>query len=196
MGALRIPEPVLLFFGLLGAGEEALVRARARLEDEFGPAPVLSPVIPFTFSAYYEPEMGAGLLRQWALTGRLIAPDAIAAIKRRTNEIEEEFCGARETEAGPAGGRRANIDPGYVSLAKVVLATTKDYSHRLYLGGGIYAEVTLAYGARTRGFEPQPWTYPDYRAPAALDFFNRAREEYKRLMRQARAQETGHGATL
>jgi len=125
--------------------------------------------------------MGSGLLRQWILSERRIGQEEIAGIKVRTNAIEDEWRG--EDSEDEAGGRRVNIDPGYVTWTKVALATTKDYAHRLYLGSGIYAEVTLTWrnrGGSGRGFEPWPWTYPDYRERAALEFFDAVRGELRR----------------
>jgi len=188
------PEPALLFFGLLGSGERQLDEVCERLGREFGEIIVRSAVIPFVHSRYYEGEIGPNLARQWALSGRLIAQDEIAGIKLRTNELEDLWRAAESAAPdagqggdgsgiGHGGGRRVNIDPGYVNLSKVVLATTKDFCHRLYLGRGIFAEVTLAYRDKAKGFEPWTWTYPDHREQVALEFFNRAREEYKRLLR-------------
>ena len=161
------PCPVLLFFGLLARNEEGLDEIRATLASEFGEIVSCSEVIPFTHSRYYESEMGSGLVRQWVLTDRLIEQDAIVEIKLRTNAIEDAAKSAIGVEAAEPG-RSVNIDPGYLSLSKVVLATAKDHSHRLYLGRGIYAEVTLAYRAG-EGFHPCQWTYPDHREPVAAD---------------------------
>ena len=173
------PKPGLLFFGLLAGSAERLDEACDRLGREYGKIIRRSEVIPFSHSTYYEREMGSGLLRQWALSEKLIGQDEIVDIKLRTNTIEDEL---RPTGAG---GRSVNIDPGYVTTAKVVLATTKDCSHRLYVGRGIYAEVTLAYRSAKQGFQPWPWTYPDHREAAAFGFFNAARGEYlKRLKKQ------------
>jgi hypothetical protein len=168
------PPPGLLFFGLLAVDDSLLDEARLRLEERWGRGGACSPPVDFTHSAYYAHEMGTSLRRQWMLSRRLIAPDEIAGIKLATNALEEQW------RDGGSDGRRVNIDPGYVALPKVVLATTKDYAHRVYLGQGIYAEATLVYRRASAGFEPWPWTYPDYREPAALAFFNAARDEYQK----------------
>ncbi|MCX7046796.1 MAG: DUF4416 family protein [Candidatus Sumerlaeota bacterium] len=187
------PEPALLFFSLLGPSPQSLDAVCERLGSEplFGRVIMRSAILPFSHSRYYEREMGSNLLRQWVLTDRLIGQEEIIACKLRSNEIEDDPQSSivnRQSAIEPAG-RTVNIDPGYLNFAKVVLATTKDYSHRLYLGRGIYAEVTLAWHSKARGYEPWPWTYPDHREPAALEFFSQAREEYKRLLANAR-QET------
>jgi hypothetical protein len=94
----------------------------------------------------------------------------LATVKHMTNRLEVRW-------STPQGQRRVNIDPGYLDLAKVVLASTKDHSHRLYIGEGIFAEVTLRY--RQRAFQVWEWTYPDYRTPVTLTFFHHLRALYK-----------------
>jgi uncharacterized protein DUF4416 len=88
--------------------------------------------------------------------------------------------------AGRGRQRRINLDPGYIDLAKLVLATTKDQQHRLYLGQGIYAEVTLRFtGGR---FVPWDWTYPDYRTAEYLAFFDAVRQRYRQQLLALRAE--------
>ena len=77
--------------------------------------------------------------------------------------------------------RRVNLDPGYLLLSRLVLSTFKDFAHRIYLGRGVFAEVTLIF--REGSFRPLPWTYPDYAAPETIALFNKAREDYKKLLR-------------
>jgi hypothetical protein len=116
--------------------------------------------------------MGPNLLREFLSFRDLIPPDRIAAIKRETNGIEQELASALKAPAP----RPVNLDPGYLSASKVVLATTKDYAHRLYLADGIYAEVTLNYCDGR--WQPRPWTYPDYRTDAYAGFFAQMRKLY------------------
>ena len=152
MGSLRPPQPVKLVCSLF-AGEPALLdQAREALERRFGPVDYESELLPFEHTAYYQAEFGAGLLRRILSFERLIDPADLAEIKLAANDLEARWM----TE----GRRRVNIDPGYISLAKLVLATTKNHGHRIYLRGGIYAEVTLRY--RDGGFQVWEWTYPDY----------------------------------
>jgi hypothetical protein len=167
MGEIHQQQPgVKLFVGLLAANEELLQMARRRLALDFSPVDHESPVIPFTYSDYYNEEMGDTLLRQWISLTEPIHITELPGIKIFTNRLETLY--SRE-------GRRAiNIDPGYVTLGKVVLATTKDYDHRLYVRDGIFEEVTLHY-RRTKGFLPWPWTYPDYKCETALEFFQQTR---------------------
>jgi hypothetical protein len=133
--------------------------------------------MPFDHTDYYTPEFGLDLERQIVTFERLISPIDLPAIKRKTNDLEWTFA--------KTGRRQVNIDPGYVSLGKMVLATTKDHAHRLYLGQGIYGEVTLTY--QQGGFRPWPWTYPDYARDAYCGLFNQIRQHYKAQLREARA---------
>jgi Domain of unknown function (DUF4416) len=125
------------------------------------------------FTDYYQDEMGLDLFKQIVVFAGTIAPEALPGIKLSTNEFEQKNL--------RHGNRLVNIDPGYVTSAKVLLATTKDYSHRIYLGQGIYGDVHLCY--KQQAFQIQPWTYPDYRQPQILDFFNQVRNEYLRQLK-------------
>jgi hypothetical protein len=169
VGILREVQPVKLFVGLLAGSSERLAAAEALLVACYGAVDVSSAEMPFGWTNYYADEMGEGLLRKFLAFERLIAPDGIAEIKRETNAMEDEL--THRFAGGPA--RPVNLDPGYLSLSKVILATTKDYSHRLYLGGGIYAEVTLHF--HKGRYEPWEWTYPDYRSAEYGEFFTAAR---------------------
>jgi hypothetical protein len=127
---------------------------------------------PFDFSEtdYYTATMGAGLKKQFFAFERLLDPAALADIKRETNSWEAEYAAlGRHAEPRPL-----NLDPGYITPAKLVLASTKDHAHRLYLRGGIYAEVTLTW--RHRQWQPHEWTYPDYCREDYHRFFTRCRE--------------------
>ena len=116
------------------------------------------------------PRWALGLKKQFLAAERLIDPALLAAIKRQTNEWEAEYA-ALDRHPEP---RPLNLDPGYITAAKLVLASTKDHAHRIYLQDGIYAEVTLAY--RHRAWQPLEWTYPDYRRADFQEFFTRCRE--------------------
>ena len=166
------PLPVLRFAGLLAASEELLAAARRELAQWYGPIDEISQTIPFDFTDYYEDQMGAGLLRQWVRFSTLFAPEQLAKCKLETNMAEILL--ARQFPQGTP--RPVNIDPGYVSRSKVILATTKDHSHRIYLSEGIYAEVTLHWEANK--WSPWPWTYADYKTQAAMHFFNQCRDFY------------------
>lgn len=156
MGEPAPARSVPLICGMIGVDAEILVEARETLADAFGPIDFESEIFPFDFTEYYREEMGSRLLRQLVCFKEPIDPASLADIKNRTNAFEKSFAAAGDGSAA----RRVNIDPGYVTPAKLVLATTKDFSHRVYLRDGIYAEVTL--GFAKEGRRNLPWTYPDF----------------------------------
>lgn len=174
MGTARQPDPVKLIVGLLARERALLDDASERLAKSFGPLEARSHPVPFDHTDYYAAELGARPWRQFLAFVDLIDPAGLAEIKNQTNALE--------TAWSIEGRRAVNIDPGYVSLSKLVLATTKNHWHRIYIGQGIYAEVTLPF--RHGAFQPQEWTYPDYRTPESLAFFTAVRERYRRQLRQ------------
>jgi hypothetical protein len=164
------PEPVLLFCGLLAASEERLDRAVKELILRFGPLADRFPILSWDYSDYYDAEIGKPLLRQFVFFEKKISPDRLAAIKRETIGMESSMSERREGK----NRRTVNIDPGYLAPAKVVLATTKDFAHRIYVADGIYAEVTLLF--LKNSFTPLPHTYPDFRSDNYIEIFNKARK--------------------
>ena len=186
MAAPVIPDDVYLIVGLLSAWPDLFARAQERLSARFGPVLRESEIVPFDFTDYYSPEMGEDLLRKFLAFERPIPPADLPEIKLWTNDLEKSFAGSEFPVPRPV-----NIDPGYVTPAKLVLATTKDYGHRIYLDLGICAEVTLTY---TKGaFRPMPWTYPDYRTEAYREFFESVRTDI--LEQERAAPETGDRTT-
>jgi len=178
MGTIHQPSLVQFFCALLVAPSVPLTDVEAVLVQHYGAVCLRSTPFPFTQTTYYTREMGAPLTRLYLAFEPLIDMAALVALKRASNTLETTWCNA-------AGQRRVNIDPGYLDLAKVVLASTKDHSHRLYIGDGIFAEVTLRY--RQHAFHPWEWTYPDYHLPETLHFFNALRTWYKTQLRQPAA---------
>jgi hypothetical protein len=176
MAKIRNVTPVKLIAGMIGRGGEIFPEALAPLESRCGPVDFQSEFIPFDFTGYYEKEMGPSLLRRFYSFQNLIDPGDLPELKIETNRIEDELCD-RET-----GRRRINIDPGYVALSKLVLATTKERPHRIHIGRGIYAEVTLQYQGSS--FSPWDWTYPDYRTETYISIFNRIRDEYASKLKE------------
>jgi hypothetical protein len=173
------PPPVKLIMGLIFALEAPMAAVHRQLEAAYGRIDLETTLRPFVWTHFYEREMGPMLQRQFWSFETLIAADALADLKHQTNTMERTF-------AGHGGQRRVNLDPGYIDLAKLVLATTKDQQHRLYLGQGIYAEVTLRYtGGR---FVPWEWTYPDYRTAEYLAFFDAVRQGYRQQLTALRAE--------
>jgi len=175
MGRVRPPMQVIYFCALLRAPTIPQTDVETVLEAHFGPIILRSAAVTFVQTNYYEREMGSGLTRVYLGFAPLRSMSDLPAVKHVTNQLE--------TQWAVDDRRLVNIDPGYLDHAKVVLVTTKDYSHRLYIGGGMYAEVTLQY--RNKSYQPWEWTYPDYRQPVALDFFNQLRDRYKMQLQQA-----------
>lgn len=159
---------------------EALDWARRRAQLTWGPLGRLSPVFDFMETDYYQATMGSGLKKQFLAVSNLIDPAELPEIKRTTNAWEAEYTEA----AAHAEARPLNLDPGYLTPAKLVLASTKDHSHRLYLGQGIYAEVTLYF--RSGRWQEREWTYPDYRRADFQHYFTQLRNDL-----QSRTREVG-----
>ena len=113
--------------------------------------------------------MGPGLVKRLLAFERRIPPESIREVKLRAMDLESEWA--------ESGRRRVNLDPGYLTEAKVVLSSRKDRGHRVYVGEGVLVEPTLEF--RQGAWHPFPWTYPDYRSPPVLEFFLRVREGYR-----------------
>jgi hypothetical protein len=174
MGTVKRPAPVKLFAAFtLSAGLDPS-HLLDEIEHQLSGIEQKSNVFEFSkFTDYYQDEMGTGLLKQFLVFKNLIEPDRLPDIKVLTNSIETKY--------GRNEKRSINIDPGYVCDSKVILATTKNYSHRIYLGSGIYGDVHLIY--QKHSFQVQPWTYPDYRQESVITFFNQVRENYLTMLK-------------
>ena len=171
MGLITPPKPAKLIAGLLiHRPENNRERLFKRLSEQFGPIDETAGGHIFDKTDYYEKEMGAPLHRYFISFEQLVPPDALPEIKLATNQMELEFLNEH-------GGRAVNIDPGILTLQNFVLATTKNYTHRIYLGQGIYADLTLIF--QKGKYQSLPWTYPDYRDEETHDFLLAVREIYK-----------------
>lgn len=173
MGMALMPKPVKLIAGLLASSDALLLEAHAALSRHWGPVEALSSPVTWDVSTYYRAEMGDAVLRQFISFEQLMAPGKLAAIKQITNDIENTW--RSQT------GRHVNVDPGYIATTKLVLASTKDAAHRVYLSGGIYAEATLHFS--NGSFQPYPYSYRDYAAGDAVAFFNAVRARYLAQLR-------------
>ncbi len=174
MGIVQLPPKAILFTALIyniSAHPKNIHRA---LEEEFGSVCLTSRTFSFDETDYYREEMGAELLREFIAFDALISMESIPDIKLCTNRIEMELFSKNSR-------RLVNIDPGYLTQGKVILATTKNFQHRIYLGKGIYGEVTLRY--RETSFIPWEWTYKDYRRDESIEFFNKLRLIYRTKMK-------------
>jgi hypothetical protein len=171
------PQKAKLLVGVLTGSEQLLPELKARLEELFGKADVESETMVFDSTDYYEDQMGAGLTRIFYFFDRLVEQDSLADVKLSTNQLEEDFSGRLPVQ------RPVNIDPGLLLPSKIILASCKDFSHRIYLGRGVYGEITLQY---VNGeFRTLPWTFPDYRQEEYHAVFAAVRQLY---MQQLKAQ--------
>lgn len=173
MGHIRLRQPVKFVASLLTGKLELLSEVRMALEQELGEIDYASPLLLFNDTNYYEAEFGVELQRQLVAFRTLRDMAELATIKNRTNELEMWWA--------EGGRRQVNIDPGYLALGKFVLATTKDQAHRIYIGQGIFAEVTLRY--RKHSFEAWEWTYPDYANPRHIAVLNELRQAYREQLK-------------
>ena len=166
-------EDVKLISSLFSSQANLIDRVILKMEGLFGPTDWMSPAFFFDRTKYYEKEMGWPLHRRFISFKTLVRPQDIVEIKWKTNDLEN-----KESQGGK---RKINIDPGFVALERLVLATGKNYTHRIYLSKGIYADLTLIF--QRGSFNPLAWTFKDYGDPEIIDYFNEIRERYKRQIR-------------
>ena len=180
MALSRKSDKAKLFAGVLSGSAELLPEVRLALERLFGPVDFESATMPFDSTDYYESRMGKNLKRKFYSFEQLVEQDSLAEAKLAANALEKQFTGKLPVE------RPVNIDPGLVLPSKLVLASCKDFSHRIYLGGGVYGEITLQYS--NGAWRTLPWTFPDYRKGEYHEFFEILR---KCLVEQLRSQRKG-----
>lgn len=178
MGIPSEPKPAKYFVALLSSGLEHLTSAENDLVSVLGSIDARSETLPWVVSSFYEKEMGPRLLRRFVSFAPLLSPEKLAEVKLATQQVEERN---RDTTMNPFG-RRVNLDPGYIEAGKLVLASTKNASQRIYLRSGIYAEATLLYYEGK--FHGCSYTYPDYLWPETLAFLNRLRAIYLQQLRE------------
>ncbi len=168
MGIVKTPPDVCLIAAICYNAEFDIEPVMEILESLYGAIEFKSDVFDFVHTNYYKQEMGESLRKFFCSFKNLIEPMQIVDIKLKTNEIEEQN--------KKSGNRMVNLDPGYMEPAKLILATTKNFSHRIYLGKGIYGDVQLFW--RDNRFQDNPWTYPDYKEERTKEFFTRVRKNY------------------
>ena len=175
MSRPQTPKPAKLVIGFFLKEKDLVVPVVKALIEKFGPVDIVSSWFPFNFTTYYEPEMGKPLFRRMLAFETLIKQSALSEIKLITNDLELEYLKNSK--------RMVNLDPGYLLRERFVLATGKNYSHRIYIGQRIYADLTLIY---TKGrFIKLPWTYPDYAEQNMLICLERIRNKYVIDLKQA-----------
>ena len=172
MGKAKSPSPVKLIIAIFTNHLELFPEIEKELGKKYGEIDFKGQVFDFVHTDYYQDEMGHDLKKKFISFKNLINPEELSSIKLFTNELESKHCKIDK--------RTVNIDPGYVDNSKLVLASTKNYYHRIYLGKGIYAEVTLFF--KEKSFQQLPWTYPDYKTDVSIDTFNGIREIYRKQL--------------
>ena len=173
MSTPKVADDVKLVASLFSPEEKILEEVIVELQAAYGSTDWVSLPLFFDRTRYYEKEMGWPLRRRFVSFKPLIRPEAIVDIKLQTNELEKRSL--------QEGRRKVNIDPGYVALERLVLATGKNYTHRIHLLKGIYADLTLVF--HQGSFQTLPWTYRDYADPLVIGLFNDIREHYKNQLR-------------
>jgi hypothetical protein len=169
MSTPKNPDPAKLVVGCIMNNKADIDKLYSMLEDLFGSVDMISPWLGFAYTDYYYKEMGSPLYRKVFVFKPLIAQDELAMIKEKTNRIEAEFATDKK--------RAVNIDPGYLVSSRFILATGKEYSHRIYIGRKIYADLTLMY-SKKKGFQTLEWTYPDYASKTMISFLSKVRNKY------------------
>ena len=178
MWNLNAPKPAKVIIGILAADQECLTAALEAINAKFGKTDFVSDIWPFDQTDYYKDETGENILRQFVSIEKLIDPGKLSKIKHKTNKLEQKL--AKQSASDLL--RPVNLDPGVIEPSKLILATTKNYSHRIYIGGKMYAEVTLVFDKGA--WHPLSYTYPDYRQKCYHDFFSKVR---KRLLEQLKS---------
>lgn len=169
MGNVKPVAKVKLFVAMLSSNVELFEDVKPYLEKEFGEIDSQSDIIPFAYTEFYEREMGKGIMRKFYSFSRLIDPMDLSKIKIKTNSIENNFFTVN-------GNRTINLDPGYIALSKLVLASVKERPHRICIGDGIFAEITLYF--EKKSFRAWERTYPDYASPEYISYLNKVRNIY------------------
>jgi len=173
MSSIKETEKMLLFSSVIYNPSVSFNKIRKEIIRVFGEIIYETEELKFEHTSYYAEEMGHNLVRRFVFFNSAVDPDNVFEYKIKSNKIEELFVVNKQ--------RRVNVDPGYATLSKVCLLTTKNFSHRIYLRGGIYAEVTLSYQKKKyRTFE---WTYPDYASDDIKNIFYFVRNKFNEQLR-------------
>jgi len=169
MSIPKNPDPAKLVVSCFMKDRACLEKLFPWLVEICGPVDMVSRWLDFDYTDYYYKEMGSPLFRKVFAFKNLIGQDTLARIKEKTNELENRF--------EISGRRIINIDPGYLVSSRFILATGKEYSHRIYIGRKIYADLTLMY-SKKQGFKTLEWTYPDYASETMISFLSKVRDKY------------------
>lgn len=174
-----VPEPAQLILSVLSSQWNEIWPGLLKdLTDRFGPVDTVSDLFPFTETKYYDTELGIPIFRRLLAFTDLIPMDDLPGIKLWTNTVEQ-------AHTSPDGRRRLNLDPGLLTFERLVLATGKNFTHRIYLGQGIWGDLTLIFQKGT--WQDLPWTFPDYAGPVLKEHLTRIRLTYAEKITAIRA---------
>lgn len=180
MWTLKKPDKVKLIIGILACDEKAAIAAAEMIKDKIGKSDIESEIWPFRHTEYYAKETGTQIVKKFVAIEKLIEPEKLADIKIKTNKMEQKLA----AKIGGKFSRPVNLDPGYIEPSKLVLASTKNFSHRIYIGKKIWAEVTLIFSkGQWKGLE---WTFPDHKEDRYYGFFSQVREKLVEQLRTRR----------
>ena len=176
MSTLKLPTPAKLVMSLIFHQKDIAEAVIQELTTLFGPIDFISEILPFDHTDYYYPEMGQPLWRRLLSFLELISPQELPTVKVKTNALEQKYTISQK--------RQVNIDPGYLTAERLILATGKNYTHRIYLKDGVYADLTLIY--QKGDFQALPWTYPDYASEPIKEILRLMRKKYLFQRRERR----------
>lgn len=171
---LKTPEPVKFLLAITSNQEKMATTVLNEFKTDFGIVDSQSGVFPFNHTNYYEKEMGSGLSKEFYSFKVINEPEYLAQMKIKATEIEGNSL--------TGGNRTVNIDPAYLELSKLVVASSKNFSHRIYIGKGVFGDIQLQY--RAAKFIGNPWTYPDYLTSQSLSFFTKVRTIYQSQLKE------------
>ena len=175
MSKPKSPQPVKLVVSIITGNIDHFENVCEKLVKKFNEIDYTSEPLIFDFTDYYEKELGKDLIRHIVSFKKLINPGMLPQIKLFTNDIEDQFL-------KEGGNRSVNVDPGYIALCHFVLASCKNFTHRPYLGDGVYADLTLVFRKKT--FHALEWTFPDYASDGLINILNGIRADYYKLLRE------------
>jgi hypothetical protein len=176
MAEVKPFTPAKLVIGLITGQEAAIGRTEQALTAAYGPTDLRSAALSFNRTDYYQREMGQGLCRLFLSFSSLVPPESLPAIKVRTNSLEEEIRGGLGLP-----GRVVNIDPGILTASALIMATAKNFAHRIPLSQGIYGHLELLFSKHA--VRLLPWTYPDFQQEAYQRFFLEVRQAFLRQLK-------------
>lgn len=182
MGKINFPKPAKLIISMISSDVHLFNFYKEALIKKFSKVDLESNIQPFNFTNYYEQEFGKDLIQKLFSFDSLIKPEKLPEIKKITNDLENDFMKKNIKKDTSLHRRKINLDPGYISLNKFILASTKNGPSRIYLNGGIYAEITLRF--INKSFVPCEYTYSNYETLEYINFLNTVRQRYKLQLRK------------